>query len=317
MAQAPDIDGVLIQWGDRLFYPGNRVVKVRPDPKLRGNSTRDRANAVRAHIAAAVAPRVPQVMVKVTGGGRGMKAIAAHFRYISKNGRLDIEDERGEVLRGKVILPAIADDWRFGGSLIDDVAEPGHRREAFNIMLSMPHGTDPIAVQRAAREFAQVELADHKYVMVLHDHQANPHVHISVRAESKHGKRLNPRKADLQRWRETFAEKLRGYGVDAEATRQATHGRSRHYESLWRLKAREDGRLRTNLAGAKSGAQDRGTRAYAVEAWMHVSHALEMSGDEADRNLARSIATTIVLVAQGMVHDVKLVSMPIDVVPRR
>ncbi len=25
-----------------------------------------------------------------------MKAIAAHFRYISKNGRLDIEDERGE-----------------------------------------------------------------------------------------------------------------------------------------------------------------------------------------------------------------------------
>jgi hypothetical protein len=40
-------------------------------------------------------------MVKVTGGGRGMKAIAAHFRYISKNGRLDIEDERGETMRGK------------------------------------------------------------------------------------------------------------------------------------------------------------------------------------------------------------------------
>jgi type IV secretory pathway VirD2 relaxase len=93
-------------------------------------------------------------------------------------------------------------------------------------MLSMPRGTDPLTVQRAAREFAQVELADHKYVMVLHDHQANPHVHISVRAESKHGKRLNPRKADLHRWRETFAEKLRGHGVEAEATRQATRGRT-------------------------------------------------------------------------------------------
>ena len=171
MAQAPNIDGVLIQWGDRLFYPGNRIVKVRPDPKLTGNNTRDRANAIRACIAAAVASRIPQVMVKVTGGGRGMKAIAAHFRYISKNGRLDIEDERGEVLRGKDLLPAIADDWRFGGSLIDDVAEPGQRREAFNIMLSMPRGTDPLTVQRAAREFAKVELADHKYVMVLHDHQ--------------------------------------------------------------------------------------------------------------------------------------------------
>ena len=26
MPQAPNIDGVLITWGDRLFYPGNRVV---------------------------------------------------------------------------------------------------------------------------------------------------------------------------------------------------------------------------------------------------------------------------------------------------
>ena len=138
-----------------------------------------------------------------------MKAIAAHFRYISKNGRLDIEDERGETMRGKDALHELADDWRFGGTLIDDIAEPGQRREAFNIMLSMPRGTDPLTVQRAAREFAKIELADHKVVMVLHDHQANPHVHISVRAESKHGKRLNPRKADLHRWRETFAEKLR------------------------------------------------------------------------------------------------------------
>jgi hypothetical protein len=29
-----DIDGVLIQWGDRLFYPGNRIVKAKPPPKL-------------------------------------------------------------------------------------------------------------------------------------------------------------------------------------------------------------------------------------------------------------------------------------------
>jgi hypothetical protein len=61
--------------------------------------------------------------------------------------------------------------------------------------------------------------------MALHDHQANPHVHLSVRAESKHGKRLNPRKADLHRWRETFAEKLRGWGIDAEATRPGKPGR--------------------------------------------------------------------------------------------
>ncbi len=293
MAQAPNIDGILITWGDRLFYPGNRVVKVRPQPRLSGDAARLRAAAIRKRIEATVVRRAPQVMVKVTGGGRGMRAIAAHFRYISKNGRLEIEDQRGETMRGKDSLRDLVDEWRFGGSLIPDVAESGHRREAFNVMLSMPRGTDPLAVLRAAREFAQAELSDHKYVMVLHDHQANPHVHISVRAESRHGKRLNPRKADLHRWRETFAEKLRGYGVEAEATRQATRGKSRIYDPLWRLKAREDGRLRTTQPGTKSGGRAIATRAEAVEAWRQLGQALAMSSDVADRNLAKAIAAFV------------------------
>ncbi len=289
MSQAPNIDGVLIQWGDRLFYPGNRIVRGQALPKLRGLSTTGRAEAIRARIEATVVRRVPQVMVKVTGGGRGLKAIAAHFRYISKNGRLEIEDERGEKVRGKDAVHELTDDWRFGGTLIDDISP---RREAFNIMLSMPRGTDPLAVQRAARGFARVELADHKYVMVLHDHQANPHVHISVRAESRDGKRLNPRKADLNRWRETFAQKLREWGIDAEATRQATRGQNQNYEPLWRIKAREDERLRSRGAASssKSSARARTTRAQAAEAWGHVARALAASGNKADRDLALSIS---------------------------
>ena len=143
-------------------------------------------------------------MVKVTGG-RGMKAIAAHFRYISKNGRLEIEDQRGETMRGKDTLRDLADEWRFGGSLIPDDAEPGHRREAFNIMLSMPRGTDPLTVQWAAREFAQAELADHKYV-----------VHISVRAESRLGRRLQPAQdRSLTLARRPLRRKLRERGIEA------------------------------------------------------------------------------------------------------
>jgi hypothetical protein len=126
--------------------------------------------------------------------------------------------------------------------------------------------------------------------MALHDHQANPHVHVSVRAESKHGKRLNPRKADLHRWRETFAEKLRGHGIEAEATRQATRGRNRNYDPLWRIKAHEDGRLRTSRSGTKTGPRARAARADAVQAWMQIGRALAVSGDPGDRKLARSIA---------------------------
>jgi hypothetical protein len=286
MSQPHDIDGVLIQWGDRLFYPGNRIVKSRPQPKLSALAVRQRAAAIRQRIEATVGRRVPQVMVKVTGGGRGMKAIAAHLRYISKNGRLDIEDERGQTMRGKDALRELADDWRFGGSLIEDTSD---RREAFNVMLSMPRGTDPLSVQWAAREFARTELADHKFVMVLHDHQANPHVHISVRAESKHGKRLNPRKTDLHRWRETFAEKLGERGIDAEATRQATRGTIRNHPNLWQVKASEDGRLMKPTRTHRSGRAVTAARADSLQSWRAIAAALVGSGDAAYRKLAVSI----------------------------
>lgn len=294
MAKSQSIDGVLVLWGDRLFYPGNRMVRDRPTPRLSAHATHRRSDEIRARIEATVVRRAPQVMVKVTGGGRGMGAIAAHFRYISKNGRLEIEDERGRVMQGKEALHELADDWRFGGTFIDDVSD---RREAFNVMLSMPRGTaDASIVHRAAREFAQAELAGHKSVMVLHDHQANPHVHISVRAESRTGRRLNPRKADLQRWRETFAEKLRGWGIEAEATRQATRGQSRNYEALWRCKAREEGRQFEPRPQLKSGARAAATRREAAEAWWHVRQALAASPNERDQSLASAIA--------AFVHDV-------------
>jgi hypothetical protein len=203
---------------------------------------------------------------------------------------LEIKDQRGETLRGKDGLYCLADEWRVGGSRIPEDAGPGQRREAFNIMLSMPRGTDPLIVQKAAREFAQTELADHRYVMVLHDHQANPHVHISVRAESMLGKRLNPRKNDLHRWRETFAEKLRGYGVEAEATRQTTRGQHRQPDPLWRLKAREEGRLRRAPSSKQSGTQNHPVRKAAVDAWVQIGLALAQSGEVADRQLAAHVA---------------------------
>lgn len=289
MATGVNIDGVLVTWGDRLFYPGNRMVKGAAPPKLTGDALRRRAAEVRRRIAATVR-RAPQVMVKVTGGGRGMRAIAAHFRYISKNGRLDIEDDHGEIIKGASAVRDLADDWRFGGGLILEDAGSGGRREAFNIMLSMPRGTDPLAVQRAAREFARVELAGHKYVMVLHDHQANPHVHISVRAEGRDGRRLNPRKTDLHRWRETFAEKLRELGIDAEATRQATRSAVRNYDAIWQTKARESERLQRGSVSTKSSPRSVASRAAAVEAWGHLRTALERSPKGGDKRLATGIA---------------------------
>jgi hypothetical protein len=156
-------------------------------------------------------------------------------------------------------------------------------------MLSMPRGTDPQSVQRAARAFAQEELADHRYVMVLHDHQANPHVHLSVKAESRRGHRLNPRKADLHRWRETFAERLRGWGIEAEASRQASRGEYRNRDELWRIKAREQGRLKKERPQGKRGASYRLSRQEALDAWWKIFDALADSQSKDDQALAKRI----------------------------
>ena len=282
MSATPSIDGVLVQWGERLFYPGNRIVKNRT-PRL--SPFGSRAAAIRSRIEATV-HRAPQVMVKVTGGGRGMNAIAAHLRYISKNGRLEIEDDRGVVEQGRDALKDIERQWQYGGAHIDDV---GQRREAFNVMLSMPKGVDPQILRKAAREFAKIEFADHRYVMVLHTHQANPHVHLSVRAESNHGDRLNPRKADLQGWRETFAERLRGWGIDAEATRQAVRGAVRNYPDLWRMKAAEEGRARVARPKRKVGDAALSSRRSAGQAWGAIATALRESPDPKDQRLAQDI----------------------------
>ncbi|MCC7288344.1 MAG: relaxase/mobilization nuclease domain-containing protein [Burkholderiaceae bacterium] len=283
MSDPRAIDGVLVEWGERLFYPGNRRVTPAAQVRLR-LPLGQRAAAIRQRIRNTLR-RSPQVMVKVTGGGRGMGAIAAHFRYISKGGRLQMEDDRGVTREGREAVAELAEQWRYAGSLIPQQSE---RREAFNIVLSMPHGTDPQFVLRAARDFAKAELADHRYVMVLHEHQANPHVHLSVRAESRHGKRLNPRKADLHRWRETFAEKLRSYGLRANATRQITRGELHPQRELWQTWARDEGRLRRPLPGpepAKGGAPPK----LSVEAWARMGRALAESATSDDRELAQAI----------------------------
>jgi len=276
------VDGVLVQWGDRLFYPSNRS-KVSRTPALTGLALQERAQALRQRIRATVVRRAPQVMVKVTGGGRGMGAMAAHLRYIAKAGRLPIEDDRGIVREGKEALRAIADQWRFGGSRIPEVSE---RREAFNIMLSMPAGTNPRFVQQAAREFAKAELANHRYAMVLHNHQANPHVHITVRAEGRDGRRLNPRKEDLRRWRETFAERLCSWGIEAEATSQAIRG-SRHREQrTWSRDMRSDSR---SASATMQPPRMSPSHCRAGEAWVRIAQTLAASPEPSDRELSSAI----------------------------
>ena len=58
----------------------------------------------------------------------------------------------------------------------------------------------------------------------LHTNQDHPHVHLVIRKSRAEGRatEYSPRKADLRRWREGFALRLRRHGIEANATPAAT-----------------------------------------------------------------------------------------------
>ncbi|MEO6946503.1 MAG: relaxase/mobilization nuclease domain-containing protein [Nitrobacter sp.] len=115
---------------------------------------------------------------------------------------------------------------------VDDALLDNRRRRdgslSVNMILSMPAGTEPGAVKDAVRAFA-IETFEHNYdyVFVQHVDDKHPHVHLTVQSLGHDGKRLNPRKADLQAWREWFARELRLRGIAAEATPRRTRGKVR------------------------------------------------------------------------------------------
>jgi hypothetical protein len=185
-----------------------------------------------------------EVLVKISGGGRDADGVQAHLEYIDRHGKLELETDYGETLQGRKAATALVNEWGLdygrvpGGPHSRSAIGPdGQRRaprRAFNIVLSMPAGTPPEKVLEAAKKFAREKFAhQHRYAMALHaEHKDNrpihPHVHLVVKAEDEYGgPRLNPRKADLQRWRERFAEYMTELGVLSTATRRQDRGSRR------------------------------------------------------------------------------------------
>jgi len=207
------------------------------------------------------------------------------MNYIDREGD-GLIDQDGERHQGREARREIARQWAREGTPIPEWSD---RREAFNIMWSMPAGTDSKKLLGAVQALAARQFAGHKYVMALHTHQANPHVHLLVRAESDLGVLLNPRKADLHEWRMEFAAELRERGIAAAASRQAARGVVKNYLNIWQVKAQGEGRLRNQRRSHKDSQVVRDTRADALGAWNGVAAALAQSDKREDRNLARQV----------------------------
>ncbi len=180
--------------------------------------------------------RVPEVMVKISGGARDTGGARAHLKYIGRHGKLDLETDDGLSLQGKDAADHLVADWQLDLSRSQYKPKPPEGQKdtraklVHNIVLSMPAGTPPDKVLGAARLFARENFAlQYRYAMVLHTDQAHPHVHLVVKCEheTEPGKRLYIRKDTLRQWREQFARLMREQGVPANATPRQLRGQSK------------------------------------------------------------------------------------------
>ena len=196
-----------------------------PEAKLSPNEVASIARTAR---------RVPEVIIKVSGGARILQGVGAHFDYIGRKGLGEIETDMGERLMERGFEKDLMLDWDLDLDVLrrhtDRAVASGRRppKLVHNLIFSMPKGTPSDKLAAAVRAFAVNQFAlKHRYAMALHTHQGNPHVHLVVRVISEQGVRLNIRKATLRDWRQQFAAHLREQGIAANATERAVRGETR------------------------------------------------------------------------------------------
>ena len=165
-------------------------------------------------------------MVKVTGRSRGIAGLKSHLDYITRNGRLEGETNDGVPVQDRADFRRLHDDWLLANAVTARSRTNPLAAQSVGVILSMPRGTPGDRVYDAARTWAHDTFGDrHEWLLVRHDDKGHPHVHVTVRAVGSDGRRLAPGPADLQQWRERFAQELRRLGVAAEATPRQARGK--------------------------------------------------------------------------------------------
>lgn len=276
---------------DRAGAPGSKASDMAPRARL------DR-----------IARRVPEVMVKITGRTRDAGHLANHLSYIARNGKVALEGPDGERLGSREAIKDLARDW-----MAEVEADPRRRHDgavSVSIVLSMPPGTDPFRMHDASRAFAARTFGEsHPFVFAFHTDERHPHVHLTVRTLGHDGRKLNPRKADLERWRQTFAAALRDRGVEAEATPRRARGVVRKGEvgAIVRMRDRFDRGggppSRTDVAAVQEARNGRGDTPWIVPIrarqtsvrtyYAAQAIALARSSDPEDQQLARALESFV------------------------
>ncbi|QRM32761.1 LPD7 domain-containing protein [Microvirga sp. VF16] len=140
----------------------------------------------------------------------GVEGASRHLLRLSRNGAHSVITSKGKVLASAEAAWSEAKSWKRDLRSTD-------QREIAHIIFSAKPGTDTAAFVDAVRATLDREFGGREYVFALHTNRQHIHVHTAVRMRDSHGKKMDPRIQDLQRWRETLAEEARQRNIPMEA----------------------------------------------------------------------------------------------------
>jgi hypothetical protein len=257
---------------------------------------------------------MPQAVCKILKFRRGQEAVRRTLAYVLSKADWAYVVEGDAEAKGKTSAAAMLDDWKA------DFTTRANGRDVMHMEVSAPPGSDRDTVFAAARAFAAEAFEGRQYALAEHRDTKHPHCHLVVKLKGDDGRSLNPRKADLARWRERFAHHARANGLALEASSRAARGVGRKGVSqpVYQLRRRgvvpgtdaaraaaaiadyREGRVAPNAFEAAQAARNAAERrAFAVEA-KRVKRAAEASTDDRERDELAAMARDLAAFAQGL-----------------
>lgn len=159
-------------------------------------------------------------------------------RYISRNGKLECEDDDGQVLAGTEAIDDRMQSWVEDDELYKrtGAGRPSDKL-ARRFIVSTPPGTDPEALKKAVRDFTEAEFKSRgfEFIWTIHTDKAHPHAHVLIKNRAADGKRLHYSNRELRAMRERFCVIAAKYGIDLNATSRAVRGKTRRDKPIERV----------------------------------------------------------------------------------
>lgn len=190
-----------------------------------------------------IARGMPQAVLKVLSYRRGADAVRRTLAYIAGKAGDRIVVEGDLMVEGKEARAALLADWS------RDFSTRTNGRDVAHLEVSAPPGSDRAKLHAAARAFATETFgATHQFALAEHRDTAHPHCHMLVKLKGHDGRMLDPRKATLARWRETFAKAARAQGLLLDASPRMARGAPPRSRSRSRIAIDQRGASASNDA---------------------------------------------------------------------